>query len=103
MHAQHDNRAYYATAVDMMKLAVLQDVADPTSKAVRQVLEYSVPRGVIKCLNQNIDKRSISDAQHCFCMFTETERGPGFSQYSVMVAHVASRMPDQASAITTFP
>ena len=37
MHAQHDNRAYYGTTVDMMKLAVLQDVADPTAKAVRQV------------------------------------------------------------------
>ncbi|KAA6424772.1 MAG: hypothetical protein FRX49_05439 [Trebouxia sp. A1-2] len=36
MQAQHDNRAYYATAVDVMKLAVLQDVADPTAKAVRQ-------------------------------------------------------------------
>ena len=39
MHAQHDNRVYYATAVDMMKLAVLQDVDDPTAKAVRQVLQ----------------------------------------------------------------
>ena len=37
MHAQHDNRAYYGTTVDMMKLAVLQDVADPTAKSVRQV------------------------------------------------------------------
>jgi len=37
VHAQHDNRAYYATAVDMMKLAVLQDVSDPTAKAVRRV------------------------------------------------------------------
>ncbi|KAL0040981.1 hypothetical protein WJX77_001111 [Trebouxia sp. C0004] len=36
MQGQHDNRAYYATAVDMMKLAVLQDVADPTAKAIRQ-------------------------------------------------------------------
>lgn len=42
MQAQHDNRAYFATGVDIMKLAVLQDVADPTAKAVRQVLQHSV-------------------------------------------------------------
>ena len=45
MHAQPHNRSHFAAALDLVKLALLQDVTDPTAQAVRQV--YSLMHAFI--------------------------------------------------------